>query len=383
MMITITPADVLFFRDSKPFSRGSEHFTRSLFPPLPQTLYGALRTRAMEGLGCDYEAFAQGSLICGNTAHLEKSGGIETQKKELGTVETPGEFTLKGPFLVKDGSVFLKLPADVKKIEDRSIILNPFSWNKCGIESDNDSIAAYAHGKDPEPLLEAAGYISLATMTEYLKGKAPQEIIPLSAVYTHEMRTGIGITSELNATEEGLLYTIGFIRLCEGWSLGASVEHLSSLPSSGLIKFGGANRACAYEESNHDLFAYQKSSIDKIQKMIAEKKHFKLILATPSEFNNGWISDRFNDNLELQLDRVKIKLITAVVGRYENVSGWDMARKKAKPLRRLVPAGSVYYFELLEGEVADLFTQLNGINFTDNNAHLGYGFTLIGGWHNV
>ena len=56
----LVPDDVLFFRDGKPSSRGDDHYLRSLFPPYPSTLYGALRTRrlldhdiALQGLSQD------------------------------------------------------------------------------------------------------------------------------------------------------------------------------------------------------------------------------------------------------------------------------------------------------------------------------------------
>ena len=47
----LVPDDVLFFRDGKPNTRGSDHYLRSLFPPNPSTLYGALRTRRLTGSG--------------------------------------------------------------------------------------------------------------------------------------------------------------------------------------------------------------------------------------------------------------------------------------------------------------------------------------------
>ena len=39
----MVPDDVLFFRDGKPSSLGSDHYLRSLFPPFQSTLYVALR----------------------------------------------------------------------------------------------------------------------------------------------------------------------------------------------------------------------------------------------------------------------------------------------------------------------------------------------------
>lgn len=44
MIIEMKPLDTLFFRDSKPFSRGEDTWADTIFPPYPSTVYGALRT---------------------------------------------------------------------------------------------------------------------------------------------------------------------------------------------------------------------------------------------------------------------------------------------------------------------------------------------------
>lgn len=382
MNILIKPVDVLFFRDSKPFSRGSEHFTRSIFPPLPQTLYGALRTKAMETLGCDYMEFAKGRLILNNNELVEKSGGMGVHEKELGTVYEQGTFKLKGPFLLKDDTIYMKLPADVKKVNEEYLILSPFSLEEIGITSDLDILENYPHIQTQFPVEDVEGYLSLSEFTRYLMGEKIQknEAIKSSEIYDYELRTGIGVNSDTNITGEGLLYTIGFIRLNNGWSFYASAENLSALPSAGLIKFGGDNRVCEYEKTTEDPFKYYTSKIGEIKKIVKNKKRFKLVLLTPAEFNEGWMPGGFNENLELNFNGIKIKLITASVGRPENISGWDMAQKKAKPLRKLVPAGSVYYFEIIEGEVEKIFDTLNFKSLSDKNIHSGFGLTLIGGW---
>jgi len=44
MLAKITPLDIVFFRDGKPFSWGEETWAGGIFPPYPSTIYGALRT---------------------------------------------------------------------------------------------------------------------------------------------------------------------------------------------------------------------------------------------------------------------------------------------------------------------------------------------------
>ncbi|MDJ0618409.1 MAG: type III-B CRISPR module-associated Cmr3 family protein [Calothrix sp. MO_192.B10] len=41
---TITPLDILLFRDSKPFSPGEGSWAKGMFPPMPITMFQALRS---------------------------------------------------------------------------------------------------------------------------------------------------------------------------------------------------------------------------------------------------------------------------------------------------------------------------------------------------
>lgn len=375
MRINIKPVDVLFFRDSRPFARGSEHFTKSLFPPSPQTLYGALRTKVLEDLGCDYEEYRNGHLV------LNKPNEIERVKEEVGLPDKTGTFRLKGPLLLnKDDAIYLKIPADVKEIkEDNEYqVLEPFNWGDFKVETDFTSMTNYPHLRTSTPLEDVEGYISLQTFNNYaLEGKV-NEVISPQEIYSYEIRTGIGTEPASNTTKEGQLYTVGFVRMKDEWSFYAEIENLSSLPSSGLIKFGGGNRVCEYATLDDNPLNHYATN--KIKKSIAESRRFKIVFLTPAEFNNGWISDRFDQNLELQLEGLKIKLVSACLQRAEVISGWDLAKNRAKPLRKLVPAGSVYYFELLKGDVNELFERLNLVNFSDKNSNLGFGLTLIGRW---
>jgi CRISPR-associated protein Cmr3 len=381
MIINIKPVDVLFFRDSKPFSRGNEHFALSLFPPFPQTLYGAIRTKALEYLGCDYEEFKKGNLIFKNEDKV-KEIGLEKIKNELGNVSSIGTFILKGPLLFHNNeSVYIKLPADVKKVGNRYQKLHPFEWKN--VEFDF-GINNYPHFKTENPAKDVEGYISLRKFIDfYIFNRttlSKNDIICPGDIYKYERRVGIGVNPETNTTKEGLLYTMLTVRLKDGWSLFAKIENLSALPNSGFIKFGGANRVCEYSaiSDNADPFRFYYGEINNLKNIISQTKTFKLIFLTPALFNKGWLSEKFN-NFELRINNLKIKLITAAINKPNIVSGWDLANNKPKPIRKIVPAGSVYYMQLLEGSVDELFEKLNFVNFSDENPNLGFGLTLITG----
>jgi CRISPR-associated protein Cmr3 len=48
------------------------------------------------------------------------------------------------------------------------------------------------------------------------------------------------------------------------------------------------------------------------------------------------------------------ELVCANVPRHEVISGWDLANHAPEPARKVAPAGSVYWFRVLEGDTAAL-----------------------------
>jgi len=80
---------------------------------------------------------------------------------------------------------------------------------------------------------------------------------------------------------------------------------------------------------------------------------------------------------------MKLRLVAAAVKRREAVSGWSYRqdRQQPKPLRLLAPAGSVYFFEVLEGDPAALAEAwLRPVSDDEHDRRDGYGLTLWGIW---
>jgi len=77
-------------------------------------------------------------------------------------------------------------------------------------------------------------------------------------------------------------------------------------------------------------------------------------------------------------NKLKLKLLTAAVGKYSCIGGWDLVKKRPKPMFKAIPAGSVYYFELLEGKWEDVIDQFHFQKHTDFYEKEGYGMTMVG-----
>ena len=76
---------------------------------------------------------------------------------------------------------------------------------------------------------------------------------------------------------------------------------------------------------------------------------------------------------------VKLKLKSAIVDRWQPISGWDLDKNCPKPIRRMVPAGSVYFFEVIEGNAKELSKLwLKSVCDKDQDIKDGFGLALFG-----
>ena len=116
----LDPDDVLFFRDGKPSSLGTDHYLHSLFPPHPSTLYGALRTRRLLDGGVELRGLEA-------TTWQQRLGDLT---RELGNWGRFGSLELRGPWLVRgltkdQEEVLLPAPADLAVVlekEDERVV---------------------------------------------------------------------------------------------------------------------------------------------------------------------------------------------------------------------------------------------------------------------
>ena len=119
------------------------------------------------------------------------------------------------------------------------------------------------------------------------------------------------------------------------------------------------------------------------------KNKLRMVLATPAIFSDGWLPGWLNgwpdgDIPDYWPKGLKLKLVSACTDRWKPISGWCLERGKQgpKPIRRLVPAGSVYFFEVLNGDVAVVAKNLWLRSVCDDKQDRrdGFGLALWGIW---
>ena len=361
MFYRIEPLDTLFFRDGRPFTMGVEAWANPVFPPYPSTVYGAIRT---------WLIFETGNL---------KDFRAGKYADELGTPSKKGRLKIKGPFISVNNNLYFPVPNDllIKKKDKKDNTL--FKIDLVGtpeiLISDYFLEKAFINKADFE-VDNVDGFIDMASLQDYLSGRRVN--IPFTEkkeIFMQERKTGIKRSRKTLSSEEGCLYRLPMIRFKKDVSLFVEVEGVNNYPEKGIIQLGGEGKIARIEKKSDDL-------LKDLEDMNFEfKEHvFKLYLATPAIFENGWLPKWIDKTtLEGSYQGIKVKLVACSIGKYCSIGGWDLANHKPKPMFKLVPAGSVYYFKMLDeigsGKIKEIFHLKN---ISDINPEEGFGLSLVG-----
>ncbi|MCI5212360.1 MAG: hypothetical protein D3910_27070, partial [Candidatus Electrothrix sp. ATG2] len=133
-----------------------------------------------------------------------------------------------------------------------------------------------------------------------------------------------------------------------------------------------------------------------LEEQLKGSNAIRLILATPALFKHGWRPGWIKDDMTGYppgFPGITLKLKAFVTPRWEPVSGWDLVRnphhknskeKKgpgaARAVRRMVPAGAVYWFEVIAGQEHLPELWLQPISDLPQDRNDGYGLVLPGIW---
>lgn len=372
MKLFIEPNDVLMFRDGRPFAGGDDHFARGIFPPSPATIYGALRSHILSNCWSEFNKFKndQGQIP-------------EDVKKEIGTPTDLGSLALCQFTLAKRNGNNIEqlfpMPKDVvqeKGVEDgKPRILTPFNLSNSRTITDLPAGLSNMWGSTEKPMEAVSGFLSSKEMGNYLLGTA-LSITEADKLFQTEERTGIQKSRKTRSAETGRLYSVEYFRLNKDTGFAVEVENIKLLPDSGILRLGGDNRSARYAAE-----AWDEIPVEQIKKKIADTNCFKLVLTTPAIFKKGWLPDCINaDTMQGQINGINVQLVSACIGKPIGIGGYDFVKNHPKVMKKAVPAGSVYSFELTEGDVESLFENVWLKSISDEKTQEGFGITLIGGY---
>lgn len=210
-------------------------------------------------------------------------------------------------------------------------------------------------------------------------GRSPQRRVDLH----------LQIAPDTATAAEGMLFST---ELCEAdaadgrrWAVAAQVAVPEGRVLGGLTFLGGKRRLARIERPAADLFAPPADRAD------GPSPGLRVYVVTPACFAAGWRPDRFDldagGRLVGRLPGVDgaVALRAAMVGRPEPVAGWDMRDHRPKPIRRLVPAGSVYFFTRVDGRPFSAAERdalwLSALPQADDDLADGLGRAVAAPWH--
>ncbi|GIU81025.1 MAG: type III-B CRISPR module-associated protein Cmr3 [Acidobacteria bacterium] len=373
--LLIEPHDVLLFRDGRPFRAGEDTRARSLFPPTPFTVQGAIRARVLFSSGVSLADYASPNPSQ-EAQQLRQQIGVPGQKY--------GSLRLQGPLLARKENGHWKLyvpaPADVLAKESGGYaLLKPLECKELRYASNLPDALRLPWVRTTDRPEEVRGWMSIEDLRRYLNGQAPQQVLSEEGFLIREPRMGIALESGRRTTREGHLYIAEFLRLKDNVALWVRVEGIQQQdfgPPNGFLQLGGEARAAYYRVLDGAL-----GELPTVPNSLPER--FKVALLTPAWFSGGWQPAGGNWS---QFFSGLVRLVSAIVPRAQPIGGAyvDDQRRRTnfqKPMRRFVPAGSVYFFE------SDGTVTWNGKPFTETPSgegdfgQIGFGFCAIGQWN--
>ena len=151
-----------------------------------------------------------------------------------------------------------------------------------------------------------------------------------------------------------------------------------SFAANAILRLGGDGKVAYLQSVNVEQFP-----TDQIKEQIERTRQFKVYLATPALFEMGSLSRAMHNGYFDDIPGLKFELIAAAIGRAEIYGGYDIVANVPKVSFPAVPAGSVYYFKLKEGNADDVIQAFHDRCISDFRQNQGFGYSFVGGIDNV
>jgi CRISPR-associated protein Cmr3 len=377
----LQPLDVLYLRGNRLFGDSSAT-GEAVMPPWPSMAAGALRSQILVTNGEDSGQFANGVKLTGELA------------QSLGTPAEPGTFRLSQFLLAKaeDGKlldVYFPLPSDVLVISDEIVKQIHYLQPQCLAASILSSspckqLPVFRTEKQAKP--DSGLWLNKVGIQAWLNGQSItiEHLVESRNLWKIDSRLGIALDAAGRTTIEGQLYTVDAVALNKNIGFLTGIDGADRLLQNGLLRLGGDGRG-----AQHHKIDWTPFELEPVWKAINNTKRFRLVLATPGLFEQGWLLPGMSEQADgfiWQTPEFSAHLVTASVSRAETISGWDLAENCPKPALKAVSTGSVYWFDHFEGDIQALRKLVGqGLSFISgypDNKRCAEGFNniLIAAW---
>jgi CRISPR-associated protein Cmr3 len=388
VVLQVTPHDPLVARDGRPFGAGQGNRMRGLPWPLPSVVAGSFRTALVKAGSGDF------------------SGDIP---QRLMQIEVAGAFPVHG------GELYLPAPNDAvaepnengKGIKFLHRVSPQPITGGCDLPEDGlrpVMLSESQAGEDFKPA-EVPAWWPVGKYAEWLLGNDVSFDSSFLRGPLQETRDHVCLDAERGAAAEGQIFATAGLNVTRLPRFGVDGsrplhERLAEITLSGRITIpdsetaltigqqfgiwhplGGERRMVHWQQEAAETTGWNCPA--GIRSALATATKVRMALATPAVFKGGWKPGWLTMGLGGELSGVKLKLVGASSGRWKAVSGWSLAPPRGpRPIRRMVPAGSVYYFEVVKpgdaAPLADLWLQ--SVSDDEQERRDGFGLAVWGVW---
>ncbi|MBH5320420.1 type III-B CRISPR module-associated protein Cmr3 [Paenibacillus sp. GSMTC-2017] len=405
-LIQIQPFDPILMRDGRPFNATPGETAHSLTEVIPSVLAGSIRTMlAKKMMNQEHNLSIFSSKKSASIKKLIIKGPIYVRG---GRRFYPVPKDLFG-YDDENKQFQIKALSPISSFQNNESETGFLGTGKLGAHEDI-LWPIYVPPRSKE-WKESPAYISEERMTDWLIGSEDEEVLArmkleLSvwrkmqradrgvnlqdeidhnlaleisqhylAPFAIEERTSTAINRETYAAKDQALYTMKMLVLPPNVSIlaevGGELDNGLEWPEklSVIHPIGGKRRLAHFQEASDVTYP---TCSDEVLEALKGRTYIRMILMTPAYFAKGWRPDWLDMDLKTNdkwayKKQAKLKLRWACIPGYLPISGWrnanqdpqkvsDSAKSNQqktygveKAVRRMVPAGSVYYFEVEDG----------------------------------
>jgi len=374
-MLEITCRDPIVSRDGRPFGVGQGNRMRSLDWLLPSVLAGSLRSTLGKTADRDFSVETAKALLRVEIAGPlpQACGQLYFPSPEDCVVDSKQRPLRAVPQAVTGGGCDWPaqglLPVQIQTADDFKPEAAPAWWPE-------DRYAAWLAGEE------------IAFDRTFLRAAEIEE------------RTHVRIEPDAGSAADENLFTTAALALSHLPRHGAS----DFAPITLAVRFRAAywcGEAAAHLDTLHPLggerrLAHWKTSArpiawscpEKVRKALSAASRVRMVLVTPGIFASGWKPGWLDEGLAGTPPgtNIRLRLVGVSIRRWRAVSGWSLADlpgqpRGPKPVKRMVPAGGVYFFETTDGKALDLAGRwLEPVSDDEQDRRDGFGLATWGVW---
>ena len=384
-MLELTPRDPIVSRDGRPFGAGQGNRMRSAGWLLPSVVAGSLRS------------------TIGKEAQREFSAATT---QELLQVEVAGVFPQA------DGTLFLPAPQDCVfhpihgplRVAPQAIEEGGCDWPVAGL-----SPVGLTEDQAPDDFkpLDRPAWWPVDRYAAWLTNREfgfDNRFLRAAEV---ELRAHVQLDPDTGAAEDGNLFTTAALPLTH-LPRYAALPHSARSSRFAAITLAGRVRAegwCAETtaalDTLHPLGGERRlvhwmatagegawTCPQQLCERLSSASKVRMVLATPAVFADGWKPMWLNEDLVGTPPgaEVTLKLVAVSIERWQAVSGWSLSSlpnqpRGPKPVKRLVPGGGIYFFEVVDGPALSLSARwLEPVSDDPQDCRDGFGLAVWGVW---